>query len=121
NSAKLDEKDEHKVLIKKLVFLNIRTDLLFRQNGKGVRRLPTIARIELTNISTEGGLPMDQLASSILGQMLKQVFIQQNVNNMLKGILKTPSNAIDTFLKPFKGIFNANFDDEVENELLASA
>jgi len=120
-SAKLEEtgKGVRKVLIKKLILTNIQTDLLFRKEGGKIKRLPTIKRIELTNISTEGGFPTDQLMSSILGQMLKEVFIQQNLNSMLQGILQTPGNAIDTFLKPFKGIFNAVPKEEGEHKLSA--
>ncbi len=105
DDAKLNEKDGKKVLIKKLICNNIRTELLFKTDG-AVKKLPTIKRIVLTNISTEGGVPTDQLMSSILGQMLKEVFIQQNLNDMIKGLLKDPKKAVDTFLKPFEGIFN---------------
>lgn len=106
NSADLDVTDGKKVTIKRLVCNNIRTELLFRNEG-GVRKLPTIRQIVLTDISTEGGFPTDQLMSSILGQMLREVFIQQNLGNMLKGLLDSPGKAVDQFLKPFKGIFNA--------------
>ncbi|NGX37720.1 MAG: hypothetical protein K1000chlam2_00882 [Chlamydiae bacterium] len=107
-SADLNKEGGKTVLIKKLVFTNIRTELLFKGDGGSIRKLPVIKRIELTNISSEGGFPTDQLMSSILGQMLKEVFTQQNLNNMIKGILfDSPGKAVDKALKPFEGIFNA--------------
>lgn len=102
----LDEKGGKKILIKKLIFRNIQTELLFR-DSKGVQKLPLIREIILTNIGTEGGIPIDQLTGSVLGQMLKEVFLRQNMEKMLQGIIKIPGNAIDTFLKPFEGFFNS--------------
>ncbi|NGX59171.1 MAG: hypothetical protein KR126chlam3_00318 [Chlamydiae bacterium] len=113
DEADLDAADGKKVTIKKLVCNNIRTELLFRTQSGNIKKLPNIDQIVLTNITTEGGFPVDQLMSSILGQMLKEVFIQQNLNNMIKGLLlDTPGKAVDTFLKPFQGIFNAVPTDE---------
>ncbi len=106
--AHLDEMKGKKILIKKMVFTNIHTELLFRSEGGKVQKLPMIKRIELTNISTQGGFPTDQLMGSVLGQMLKEVFIQQNLNNALRGLLfDSPGKAVDNFLSPFKGLFNA--------------
>jgi len=105
-NADLDDTDGKKVTIKRLVCKNIRSELLFKDQGN-VKKLPTIKQIVLTNISTEGGFPTDQLMSSILGQLIKEVFIQQKLNSMIKGLLlDSPNNAVDKFLKPFKGIFN---------------
>lgn len=72
------------VLIKKLVLTNIQTDVVYRKEGSRVKRLPTISRIELNNISSEGGFPIDQLTKSVLGQMLQDVFLKQNLQNMLQ-------------------------------------
>ncbi|NGX46851.1 MAG: hypothetical protein K1000chlam3_00218 [Chlamydiae bacterium] len=119
DTAHLDETGGKKVTIKKLICNNIRTELLFRSNGGTIKKLPIIKQIVLTNISTEGGFPTDQLMSSILGQMLKEVFIQQNMKSMIKGLLDSPGNAVDTFLKPFKGIFNAVPNDEIDETLSA--
>lgn len=117
-AAHLDAKGK-KVHIKKLVLNNIDTYLLFRKDGGNVRRLPPIKQIVLTDISTEGGISSDQLASSILGQMLKQVFIEQRLNNMLKGIINDPQKIMDDFIKPFKDIFNAYPKDEADSKYVA--
>lgn len=100
------------LLIKRLVLTNIATEVAYKESGH-VKKLPIIDRIELTNISSEGGFPMDQLMSSVLGQMLKQVFIKQNLQNMLEGILQNPQElienprgAIQKAIEPFtKGLF----------------
>jgi len=107
-ASDLDKTDGKKVTIKRLVFNNINTELLFRSEGGNVKKLPEIKQIVLTNISTEGGSLADQLMGSVLGQMVKQVFVEQNLNNMIKGfLLDTPGKAVDKFLEPFKGFFNA--------------
>ncbi len=108
--AHLDETGSKKtVLIRRLVLNNITTDIMFRDQGGKVQRLPKINQIVLRDISTEGGNAADQLMSSILGQMIKSVFIEQKLSNFLKG-LTDPGKAVDNFLGPFKGIFNARPD-----------
>ncbi len=62
--------------------------------------------MELTEISSEGGLPMDQILNSVLGQMLKEVFVKQNLKNMIQQFMNTPS-PVQQYLAPFKGFFNA--------------
>ena len=117
--ADLDEPSKKKGLIKRLVLKNIRTEVLFRDKNE-IKKLPPIHQIVLTNISTEGSFPADQLMSSILGQMLKQVFLQQNLNNMLKDlILDSPGKAVEKIIKPFEGIFNMNPIQDPEKEHLA--
>ncbi|NGX44987.1 MAG: hypothetical protein K940chlam2_00127 [Chlamydiae bacterium] len=112
----LDEKKSKKsVLIRRLVLSNITTDIMFHENGGKVKRLPNIDKIVLRDISTEGGTASDQLMSSILGQMIKSVFVQQNLSQFLKG-LGDPAKAVDSFLSPFKGIFNALPKPETDSQ-----
>ncbi|MCI0381597.1 MAG: hypothetical protein L0207_00885 [Chlamydiae bacterium] len=106
NLGNQKEVKERSVLIKKLILRNIATSVIFLKEGGSVKKLPIIDKIELTNITSEGGLPMDQLLNSVLGEMLKSVFLKQNLKNMLKDIFDTPEKAVDTLLKPFKGMFN---------------
>lgn len=112
--AEINKEAGKEVLVKKLVFKNIRTEVLFRDGGSA-QQLPVIRQIVLTNVSTKGGIPTDQLMGSVLAQMLKEVFIQQNLNNMLKGIiLDAPGKAVDKLVKPFEGFFNAVERDDFE-------
>lgn len=104
DKADLAAKDGKKVLIKKMIFTNIQADLIFHNQGGKIQKLPLIPRIELTNISTEGGFPINQLTSSILGQLIKQAFMQYHIDSML---LQVPGKAVELFMKPFEGVFNA--------------
>ncbi|MDN3506170.1 MAG: hypothetical protein P0S96_02970 [Simkaniaceae bacterium] len=117
-NSKVDEKGGKKVTIKRLVFNNIQTELLFRSEGGNPKRLPEIKQIVLKNVSTEGGSLTDQLMGTVLAQMVKQVFIEQNLNNMIKGfLLDTPGNAVDKFLEPFKGFFNTAPKEHADNRV----
>jgi hypothetical protein len=92
------------VMIKRLVLNNINADLLYQSDGK-VRHLPTIPQIVLVNISSQGGNLMDQLMNSALGQMLKEIFIQENLKDLFDQIFQ-PQNVIKNALGPLKGLFN---------------
>jgi uncharacterized protein involved in outer membrane biogenesis len=95
------------VLIHRLVLTNIDVDVVYRKDGGKVKRLPRIPRIELTEISSEGGLPMNQIMNSVLGEMLKQVFLKENLKNMMQDFIQNPTSPVQKYLGPFKGMFNA--------------
>ncbi len=116
---KAKKSSERSVLIRRLVLTNIDVDVVYRKEGGKVQKLPRINRIELTNVSSEGGLPMDQVMNSVLGQMLKSVFEKQNIKNMLQNLLDQPGGGVQKYLQPFKGLFNAECRDESEGELSA--
>lgn len=92
---------ERRVLIKRLVLNNIQADVAYDRNGGKVRHLPVIPQIVLTNISSKGGFPMDQITNSVLGKMLQSIFEQENIKNMLQNIFQAPSK----LLSPFEGLF----------------
>ncbi|MEN9343360.1 MAG: hypothetical protein RLZZ453_147 [Chlamydiota bacterium] len=87
------------VLIQKVVITNLAVDVVYRKDGSRVHHLPPIDRLEFTNISSQGGFPMDQLMNSVLGEMLKEVFIKQNLQNMLQDFLN-PTNPIREYIMP---------------------
>jgi uncharacterized protein involved in outer membrane biogenesis len=99
------ESTKRTVLIKKIILTNISTDLVYHKGSKGVKHLPMIARMELDNISTEGGFPVDQIANSVLGQMLKEIFVRENLKNMLNNMIKEPFKTPGKAVKTFKGLF----------------
>jgi len=107
SSSKLSKRT---VFIKKIVLTNLNVDVVYKTDKK-VKRLPTIDRMELTDISSEGGFPSDQIMNSVLGQMLKSVFVKENMNNMLQDLLKQ-ENPVNKFLQPFQGLFNAQEDEK---------
>lgn len=110
--------NQRSVLIKKLILTNIDVDVVYRKEGGKVIKLKRIDRIELTNVSSEGGLPMDQVMNSVLGQMLKSVFEKQNLHNMLQDLLQQPGG-FQKYLQPFKGLFNANSKENEDQALSA--
>ncbi len=93
------------VFIKKVILTNINTDVVYISEGRSVKRLKTIPYMELNNISSSGDELSEQLANSVLGQMLKQVFVQQNLNNMIKEFFNPDQGPTD-LIKPFRGLFN---------------
>lgn len=95
---------QRSVLIHRIVLTNINVDVVYKKDSGKVKKLPTIPRMELTEISSEGGLPLDQITNSVLGEMLKQVFIKENLKNMLQELMNQPS-PIQQYLAPFKGLF----------------
>jgi len=90
------------LLIKELVINNISVDLVYVQGDGRIKKLPMIKQIVLRNISSQEGFPMDQLMNSVLGQMLKQVFIQQNLKNMIDQLVPKAQD-LNSLLDRFKG------------------
>lgn len=109
---------ERSVLIHRIVLTNIDVDVVYRKEGGKVKKLPRIPRMELTEVSSEGGLPMDQILNSVLVQMLKEVFIKENLNNMIKEFMDTPS-PVQKYIQPFKGFFNAVPEEVAKDSLSA--
>jgi hypothetical protein len=101
------EEKPKSVLIKQVILTNISTEVVYKQDGGNVQKLPLIDRMELTNVSSQGGVPLDQLMNSVLGQMLQSVFVRENLKNMMNDILEQnmPSQFEDV-LEPLKGLFN---------------
>jgi uncharacterized protein involved in outer membrane biogenesis len=110
---------DRSVLIHKLVLTNIDVDVLYVKDGAKVIHLPRIDRIELNDISSEGGIPMDQIMNSVLGQMLKSVFQKQNLKNMMQDIIQDPQGTIQKYLKPFKGFMNTRKNEQIDKILAA--
>lgn len=101
------KKSTKNILIRRLILNNIHTDLIYRSHGEKVRHLPVIKRIELKNITSEGGNAMDQIMNSALGQMLKEVFMEQNLQDLMDKIFQPGGNPVQDVIKQFRGFFNA--------------
>jgi len=99
-------KEKKSVIIKKLVLTNIQVELVYRNKPNDIKKFPVINEIILTDINTEEGVPMEQIMHSVLGQMLKSVFIKENIKNALDGIFNSPQSTVEKFLSPFKGFFD---------------
>lgn len=89
------------VLIKKLIIRNISTQVFYASSSKKPINLKPIDKLEFDNISSTDGFPVEQLSSSVLGKMLKQVFVQQNLQDMLNKWIQ-PQQQIPSYMNPFK-------------------
>lgn len=117
SSISKEKKTERTVLIHRIVLTNINVDVVYKKDGGKIKKLPTIDRIELTEISSQGGIPMDQITNSVLGEMLKQVFIKENLKNMMQDLLQDPSSPVQKYLAPFKGLFGDADEEEKATNL----
>ncbi len=96
-AAKSDKKGTQ-VTIKKLILTNINVDLVTLLQAGSVQRLPTIPRLEFTNISSDSGMPIEPIISAILAAVLKNNGIESILENVIKG----PKGLFDTLITPFK-------------------
>jgi uncharacterized protein involved in outer membrane biogenesis len=103
DSAPKDKKTEKSVLIKKLILNNIAIDLAYNKEGT-VQHLKPIPRLEFTNVTSEGGIPTDQITKVIMQQMLQSVFSQENLQNMIEGFLQSPQQGVESIFDSFKGL-----------------
>lgn len=83
-----DRKTKRTVLIKKLILTDTQVDVVYRKEGGTIQRLPLIPYMEMDNISSEGGFPMNQMMHSILGELLKEIFIKQNLKNVFRTLIE---------------------------------
>lgn len=92
------------VLIKHIVLTDLSVDLLYQKSGS-VRHLPKMNKIELHNISSEGGLPINQIMNVVLQQMLLSIFKEQGLKNMLDSVIQIPGVPLQELSKPFGNLF----------------
>lgn len=93
------------VLIKHLVITDLQIELAYKTGGKVNRKLRPIDRIELTNISSEGGIPTAQIMNIIMQETLRNIFSKEGLQNMLEGVLN-PSDSGGGVMNTLKGLFS---------------
>lgn len=98
-----EEKSGRTVFIKLLTINNIVIDLVFP--GKSPIRLDPIHRIEFRNLSSEKGIPIKEITEIITQQLMKQISVLKGLQNMIDGIFRAPSQAVEQ-LFPFR-LFHA--------------
>lgn len=98
------------VLIKKLIITDLQIELAYRSDRK-VRKLRPIEKIELDNISSEGGLPTAQITDIIMSEMLKEVFSKEGLQNMLQNVLPGGDSGGGV-----QGVFKGLFSEMIELE-----
>ena len=108
--------DGKPVLIKKLIITNMDIEIAFRDNpSQPPKRLKGIKRMELSNVSSESGLPIAAITNQVIGSMLQEVFNREGIQNMIQGIFN-PSQSSGGVFGGLKELFGAN--EFPESELL---
>ena len=79
---------EREAIIKKLILTNIKIDLIL-SDGK-VYHLSPIQRLEFDNITSDKGIPTQEISEIIVQKMMQQIFLEKG----LKSILDAPANVI---------------------------
>ena len=95
------------ILIKKLVITNLQVELAYKKGNQPNRQLRPIDQIELTNISSEGGLPMNQIMNIVMQETLRNIFSKEGLQNMLEGVLD-PNESSKGIMNTLKGLFSEN-------------
>lgn len=95
------EKEHRSVLIQKLKMQHIHSQVVYKTQPEKIYTLPMIPEMILTDISSEDGIPLDQITKSILGNLLLEVFKAHNINNMIMDIFN-PKKTIKKIISPFK-------------------
>lgn len=93
-----------KTLIKHLLIEDLQVDLIFRQGDQRPRKIKPIKKMEFFNVSSEGGVPANQLTNIIIREMMKEV-LQNQLKSLMQEAL-SPNNA----LSPLKGLFSDRED-----------
>lgn len=93
------------VLIKRLVITDLQIELAYKTGGRANKKLRPIDRLELTNISSEGGIPTAQIMNIIMQETLRSIFSKEGLQNMLEGILN-PSDSGGGVMNTLKGLFS---------------
>ncbi|MEX0962215.1 MAG: hypothetical protein WDZ28_05115 [Simkaniaceae bacterium] len=107
-------KEEHKVkknfrtsrtvFIKKLLFLETYVDLML-YDDKTPRKLSPIEKIEIDNVSSEEGIPTEEITEVIVHKLMEQITSLKGITNM---ILKVPGKAVKTVIAPFSIFFGGS-------------
>ena len=92
------------VLIKRLIITDLQIELAYRNGAKPNQKLRPIDRLELTNISSEGGIPTAQIMNIIMQETLRNIFSKEGLQNMLEGVLRPGDSGGG--IGPLKGLFS---------------
>lgn len=79
---------ERPALIKKLILTNIKIDLILSDGS--MHHLSPIERLEFNDVSSDKGIPIQEISEIIIQKMMGQIFIEKE----LKAIIKAPVNVI---------------------------
>lgn len=92
-------------LIKELIVYNTQIDLVFRKDDGKIRHLKPIPIMKFKNVSSEGPLPAGQLLNMVMTEILKKVFIEEHLKDMLKDAIQNPGKGV---YKSIKSLFSVD-------------
>lgn len=109
------ELEERSVEIRTIALKNIDTQVFYKEPLEGPIVLPNIDVMEFYDIKSNGSLPINQIANSVLVKMLESVFIKQNLKNMLNNVITLPVKPLEYLLFPFTELFRKKVEEPPEN------
>lgn len=103
------QNSQKNVLIKKLILTNLSIELAYRDGSAPPKKLQKISRIELDNVSSEGGIPSSVIMKIVMREALHNIFSKEGLQNMIQDAIqnRTPSGAGNLF----KGLFSDALPD----------
>lgn len=93
-----------KVLIKKLILTDVSVDLVYKLPTSKVQHLDPISRIEFTDISSESGISLDQIAALVLEESMRKVLEKENLQDLIESAVQSPGSTLDKITAPFKNL-----------------
>ena len=79
------------VKVTKCILTNLNVQLAYTSGNPAPKFYPTIAYLEINNIDSRNGLPLQEISNAILQATLQQIFSQENIKNMLETYLIKPN------------------------------
>ena len=111
NIKPLEERNQNKsILVKKLIFTDLQVELVYREGSQNIRKIKPIDRLELTNISSKGGVPTDQIMHIILSEMLRSILSVEGLQNIIEDVVPGARQAGSVF-RSVKGFFFGALDE----------
>lgn len=95
------ESSDINVLIKELYLQDVTVDIVYKSDPRNVKTVH-FPQLKFYNVTSQGGIPSEQIARIVMRQALKEIFSTENLQDMLKGILDPAGGASSLF----KGLFN---------------
>ncbi len=99
------KKETTSVLIRRLVITDLQIELAYTTGGRANRKLRPIKRLELTNISSEGGIPTSQIMNIVMQETLRNIFSKEGLQNMLEGVIN-PKGSGGGAMDTLRGLFS---------------
>ena len=102
NPNKAKDKDST-ISIKKFIIKNLQIELAYTKGGKSNHMLQPIPQITLSNLQSQGSLPLGQILNIVIQETLRNVLPKEGLQNMLEGILQPKEKSV---IDTIKGLFS---------------